>query len=126
MQEEKSAPTLGARAYRALLATLVWILAMYVYMYINYWFKKAMVTLWVLVYFLIITAFIIKLIDYALSLSWIAAVILSLWMAIDANILIYERQNEEEAKWKTQSSSIDVAYTRSRPAIRDGIFLLEL
>ena len=121
MQEEKIAPTLGDSALQwALLATLVWILAMYVYMYINYWFKKAMVTLWVLVYFLIITAFIIKLIDYALSLSWIAAVILSLWMAIDANILIYERQNEEEAKWKTQNSSIDVAYTRSRPAIRDG------
>ncbi len=121
MQEEKIAPTLGDSALQwALLATLVWILAMYIYMYINYWFKKAMVTLWVLVYFLIITAFIIKLIDYALSLSWIAAVILSLWMAIDANILIYERQNEEEAKWKTQNSSIDVAYTRSRPAIRDG------
>ena len=121
MQEEKIAPTLGDSALQwALLATLVWILAMYVYMYINYWFKKAMVTLWVLIYFLIITAFIIKLIDYALSLSWIAAVILSLWMAIDANILIYERQNEEEAKWKTQNSSIDVAYTRSRPAIRDG------
>ena len=121
MQEEKIAPTLGDSALQwALLATLVWILAMYVYMYINYWFKKAMVTLWVLVYFLIITAFIIKLIDYALSLSWIAAVILSLWMAIDANILIYERQKEEEAKWKTQNSSIDVAYTRSRPAIRDG------
>lgn len=121
MQEEKIAPTLGDSALQwALLATLVWILAMYVYMYINYWFKKAMVTLWVLIYFLIITAFIIKLIDYALSLSWIAAVILSLWMAIDANILIYERQKEEEAKWKTQNSSIDVAYTRSRPAIRDG------
>lgn len=121
MQEEKIAPTLGDSALQwALLATLIWILAMYIYMHINYWFKKAMVTLWVLVYFLIITAFIIKLIDYALSLSWIAAVILSLWMAIDANILIYERQNEEEAKWKTQNSSIDVAYTRSRPAIRDG------
>jgi protein-export membrane protein SecD len=121
MQEEKIAPTLGARALQgALLATLVWILAMYIYMHINYWFKKAMITLWVLVYFLIITAFIIKFIDYALSLSWIAAVILSIWMAIDANILIYERQKEEEARWKTQSSSIDVAYTRSRPAIRDG------
>ncbi len=121
MQEEKIAATLGATALQgALLATLIGVLAIFVFIYINYGWKKSLITLWVLTWFLILTAFVVKLIDYALSLSWIAAVILSIWMAVDANILIYERQKEEEANWKTSSSSIDVAYDRSWPAIRDG------
>jgi preprotein translocase subunit SecD len=61
-----------------------------------------------------------KLINYALSLSWIAAVILSIWMAVDSNILIYERMKEEIKSWRSNQSAIDVAYDRSRPAIRDG------
>jgi protein-export membrane protein SecD len=121
MQEEKISPTLWDNALNsALIAALVGILAIFVYIYINYWFKKSLVTLWVLFSFIIILWFIIKLIDYALSLSWIAAVILSIWMAVDANILIFERKKEEELRWRTQESSIDIACERSRPAIRDG------
>ena len=41
-------------------------------------------------------------------------------MSVDANILIYERKKEEEERWRTKYSSIDVAYERSWPAIRDG------
>jgi preprotein translocase subunit SecD len=41
-------------------------------------------------------------------------------MAVDANILIYERKNEEIAKGKTIDSAIETAYERSRSAIRDG------
>ena len=121
MQEEKVAPTLWDSALNwALLAALTGILAIFVFMYITYWWKKSLITLWVLLSFMIVLGFVIKFIDYALSLSWIAAVILSIWMAVDANILIYERKKEEEERWKTQYSSIDVAYERSWPAIRDG------
>ena len=120
MQEEKVAPTLGDNALQwALIAALVGILAIFVFMYISYGWKKSLITLWVLLSYMIMLWFIIKLIDYALSLSWIAAVILSIWMAVDANILIYERKKEEEDNWKTAYSSIDVACERSWPAIRD-------
>lgn len=121
MQEEKLAPTLGDTALIwALIATLVGIIAIFVYMYLNYGFKKSYITLFVLLSFIVVLGFVIKMIDYALSLSWIAAVILSIWMVVDANILIYERQKEEEEEWKNSYSSIDVAYNRSRPAIKDG------
>ena len=73
----------------------------------------------VLLSFIAVLAWIMKLIDYALSLSWIAAVILSIWMAVDPNILIYERMKEEVKNWRSNQSAIDVAYDRSRPAIRD-------
>ena len=120
MQEDKVSPTLWDKALQwALLAALVWTLAIFLYIWIKYWRKKWLVTLMVLLSFIAVLAWIMKLIDYALSLSWIAAVILSIWMAVDSNILIYERIKEEKNNGRSDQSSIDVAYDRSRPAIRD-------
>jgi preprotein translocase subunit SecD len=61
-----------------------------------------------------------KIIDYAFSLAGIAAIVLSLGMGIDANILIFERLREELNTGKSFASAVDTAYTRSREAIRDG------
>jgi SecD/SecF fusion protein len=58
--------------------------------------------------------------DYALSLSGIAAIILAIGMAVDANILIYERLGEERKEGKSRPSAIETAKARSRTAIRDG------
>ena len=63
---------------------------------------------------------IVKMIDYALSLSGIAAIILSIWMAVDANVLIFERMREEKENKKSDEEAINVAYDRSWNAIRDG------
>ena len=121
MQEEKINPTLWVNALTwALVAAWVGILAIFLLMWFMYWWRKAIVTLWVLVSFMVVLWFFMKLVDYALSLSGIAAVVLSIWMAVDANILIYERIKEEQDKGKTLFSAIETAYDRSRPAIRDG------
>jgi preprotein translocase subunit SecD len=61
-----------------------------------------------------------KLTDYALSLSGIAVIILSIGMWVDANILIYERLREELKEGKSMKWAIDHAKERSWPAIRDG------
>lgn len=121
MQEDKIDPTLWANALNwALISALVGILIIFAYMWFMYGWRKAVVTLSVLVSFMVILWFFMKLVDYAMSLSGIAAVVLSIWMAVDANILIYERIQEEKTKWKTVNSVIETAYDRSRPAIRDG------
>lgn len=121
MQEDKVSPSLWERALEwALIAALIWTLAIFVYITLKYGLKKWFITLCVLLSFIAILAWIMKLINYALSLSWIAAVILSIWMAVDSNILIYERMKEEIKNWRSNQSAIDVAYDRSRPAIRDG------
>lgn len=121
MQEDKVSPTLWEKALEwALIAALIWTLAIFVYITIKYGFKKWLITLCVLLSFIIILAGIMKLFKYSLSLSWIAAVILSIWMAVDSNILIYERMKEEIKNWRSNQSAIDVAYDRSWPAIRDG------
>jgi preprotein translocase subunit SecD len=41
-------------------------------------------------------------------------------MAVDSNILIYERMKEELNNGRSIQSAIDVAYERSRSAIKDG------
>ena len=120
MQEDKVSPTLWDSALEwALIAALVGILAIYVFIFVTYWFKKANITWLVLLTFIVVLAGFMKLVDYTLSLSWIAAVILSIWMAVDSNILIYERMKEEQNNGRSMSSAIDVAYDRSRFAIKD-------
>ena len=121
LQEEKVSPSLWDYAFQwALIATLVGILAIVLYIFFIYWGRKAIVTAATMIMFMVVLAAILKLIDYALSLSWIAAIILSIWMAVDANILIFERMNEEVKEGKTYLSSIKAATKRSWSAIRDG------
>ena len=55
-----------------------------------------------------------------LSLSGIAGLILSLGMAVDANILIFARIKEELRQGKSISQSIDEGFKKAWPSIRDG------
>jgi SecD/SecF fusion protein len=55
-----------------------------------------------------------------LTLPGIAGMILTLGMAIDANVLIYERLREEMAEGKTLKSSINAAYDKAFSAIFDS------
>ena len=79
----------------ALVATAVGTLAIILYMFFIYGWRKAVVTTLTMIFYFVVLLAVIKLIDYALSLSGIAAIILSIGMAVDANVLIFERMNEE-------------------------------
>ena len=61
-----------------------------------------------------------KLIPITLTLSGVAAVILSIGMAVDANILIFERMKEELRTGRTMLSAVNIGFSRAWPAIRDG------
>ena len=61
-----------------------------------------------------------KMLPVTLTLSGIAAAILSVGMAVDANILIFERMKEELRAGRTLLSSINIGFNRAWPAIRDG------
>ena len=121
LQEEKVSPSLGDSAFQgALVATGVWVLAIIIYMFFIYGRRKATVTTATMIFYFIVLLAILKLIDYALSLSGIAAIILSIGMAVDANVLIFERMNEEVKNNKSYLSAIETASKRSWAAIRDG------
>jgi len=121
MQEEKVSPTLWENALNwALLAMAFWFIAIWLYMTWIYGWKKWLVSLLSLTIYTMVLFAIVKIIDYALSLSGIAAIILSIWMAVDANVLIFERMREEKENKKSDEEAINVAYDRSWNAIRDG------
>lgn len=64
----------------------------------------------------------IKLLGVTLSLPGIAAVILTIGMAVDANILIFERMKEELRAGRTMASAVDLGFKRAWPSIRDSNF----
>ncbi len=58
--------------------------------------------------------------DITLTLPGIAGIILSIGMAVDANVIIFARIREELAKGKTVKSSIDTGFKKAQSAIFDG------
>lgn len=85
-----------------------------------YEWRLALLGFVVLVAYAVYLLAVFKIIDYAFSLSGIAAIILSLGMGIDANILIFERLKEELKTGRSWLSAVETAYERSRAAILDG------
>ncbi|MBU1758331.1 MMPL family transporter [Patescibacteria group bacterium] len=121
MQEEKISPTLGENMLNgALRAGVIGFVAIAILMFFMYGFTNMIITTLILSGFMIVLFGFIKVSDYALSLSGIAAIILSIGMAVDANILIFERYREEIKGGKSVGGAIDSAKDRSWSAIRDG------
>ena len=58
--------------------------------------------------------------EITLTLPGIAGIILSIGMAVDANVIIFARIKEEIAKGKTVKSAIDVGFKKATSAIVDG------
>ncbi len=61
-----------------------------------------------------------KLIPVTLTLAGIGGFVLSLGMAVDANVLIFERMKEELRGGQTLRSAIETGFNRAWPAIRDS------
>ena len=71
------------------------------------------------IYMLLILA-LFKLIPVTLTLAGIGGFILSVGMAVDANVLIFSRMREELRSGKTFSQSLEDGFTRAWTSIRDG------
>ena len=120
-QEEKISAALGDGAIQgALIAGSVGLLLIMVLLIWFYGIRIGLLWFAILIIYLVYLLAAFKIIDYAFSLSGIAAIILSLGFAIDANILIFERLREELNSGKSFSGAVDIAYERSWEAIRDG------
>jgi protein-export membrane protein SecD len=120
-QEEKLSPVLGEQVLSgALITGLVGIIAIFVYFYIMYGFRQSFTALITLVMYVAITFAFVKLVGYALSMSGFASLILSIGMAVDANILLYERLREELQEKISIPVAIGLASERSSSAIWDG------
>ena len=120
IQESDVDALLGSESLKnSLIAALVGLGLVFVFMII-YYRMAGVVAAFALVFYAIIVLAIFKMIPITLELAHIGGFILSIGMAVDANILIFERMKEEVRIGRTLASSMEVGFSRAWPAIRDS------
>ena len=120
IQESDVEALLGAESLRnSLRAGLVGLGLVLVFM-IFYYRMAGVVAACALVFYAAMVLAVFKLIPITLELAHIGGFILSIGMAVDANILIFERMKEEVRIGRTLASSMEVGFGRAWPAIRDS------
>jgi len=122
ISQETVGPTLGSVSLqKSFVAAIYGLLAVIVFMLVFYRFPGLLASI-ALVIYVAITLSIFKLIPVTMSLSGIGGFILSIGMAVDANILIFARMKEEIKAGKGLSQAIDEGFRRAWPSIRDSNF----
>ncbi len=112
--------TLGADFLRqSIVAGIIGIGLVFAFMLIHYRLPGAVACL-ALVYYSVLVLAIFRLIPVTLTLAGVAAFILSVGMAVDANILIFERMKEELRAGKTIQAAIEAGFNRAWNSIFDS------
>jgi preprotein translocase subunit SecD len=120
IQESDVDALLGAESLKkSLMAGVIGLGLVMIYMVAYYRMAGLVAAVSLVVYSLIVLA-IFKMIPITLTLSHIGGFILSIGIAVDANVLIFERMKEEVRIGRTLASSMEVGFNRAWPAIRDG------
>lgn len=113
-------PTLGSAAISAgVQAGIIGFLIVALFMIVWYRLPGVIAAL-ALVEYLAFMLSIIKVIPITLTASGIAGLIISVGMAVDANVLIFERTKEELRKGESPREAVHIGFGRAWPAIRDG------
>ncbi len=120
ISEQTVGPTLGEISLqKSLKAGMYGFLAILVFMIIFYKMLGVIAALALLIYVAIVLA-LFKLIPVTLTLAGIGGFILSIGMAVDANILIFSRMKEELQSKRTFGESVREGFSRAWPSIRDS------
>ena len=120
IQERDVDAMLGADSLRkSVIAGIAGLSLVLFFMILYYRVPGLIASLSLIIYAMIVLA-IFKMLPLTLTLSGVAAAILSIGMAVDANILIFERMKDELRAGRTMLSSINIGFNRAWPAIRDG------
>jgi preprotein translocase subunit SecD len=120
IQEQTVDATLGSDSIKkSITAGAIGILLVVLFMIIYYRMSGFVATLALAVYGFVLMA-IFKLVPVTLTLAGIAAMVVSIGMAVDANILIFERMKEELRAGRTLGAAVDAGFSRAWLAIRDS------
>ena len=121
VSEEIVGPSLGAESIRqGIWSCVIAFVILMVYMIIMYGFIPGMVANCALLLNLFFTIGILTSFQAALTMSGIAGMVLSLGMAVDANVLIYERTKEEMKAGKKVREALSAGYSNAFSAIFDS------
>lgn len=120
IQEQTVDATLGADSLnKSVVAGAIGLILVVLFMVIYYRMSGVIATL-ALIFYGIFLAAIFKLVPVTITLAGIAAGVVSVGMAVDANILIFERMKEELRAGRTLGAAVDAGFDRAWLAIRDS------
>jgi protein-export membrane protein SecD len=118
--QQSVGPTLGQDSVNKSLTAGLWGFA-FIAIFMLAWYRApGFFALVSLLLYAGLSFMIFKLLPVTLTLSGIAGFILSLGIAVDANVLIFERLKEELKAGKTYALALEEAFKRAWPSIRDG------
>lgn len=122
IENRQVGPTLGEKSiHQSVIAGIIGLAAVILFMAIYYRLPGLIADLALIIY-AAVTIMLFKLIPVVLTLPGIAGFILSIGMAVDANILIFERLKEELKAGRPLSQAIDLGWKRAWSSIRDSNF----
>ena len=115
-------PTLGAESLRySLISGLLGLAMVCIYIMVYYRIPGVTASIALVIYSLLTLASMnIPGLEFVLTLPGIAGFILSIGMAVDANVLIFERLKEELWDGKTLPQAISIGFDRAWSSIVDG------
>jgi preprotein translocase subunit SecD len=120
LYDQTVSPTLGEDFVdMSLKAGIIGIILVMLFMIIYYRLPGVIASLALVFYGALVLA-IFKLIPVTLTLAGIGGFILSIGMAVDANVLIFERMKEEFAAGRMLGAAIEAGFSRAWTAIRDS------
>lgn len=121
IQEDIVGPTLGAQSIQAgFISCIVAFIVLMLYMVLMYGVREGMVANCALMLNFFFSFGILTSLGAALTMSGIAGMVLTLGMAVDANVLIYERTKEEMRSGKNLSAAVAAGYSNAFSAIFDS------
>ena len=121
VQEEVVGPSLGAQSIRqGIISFIVAFIVLMLYMILMYGFIPGMMANSALIINLFFTMGIMASFQSALTMPGIAGIVLTLGMAVDANVLIYERTKEELKAGKNTRQALQAGYSNAFSAIFDS------
>jgi preprotein translocase subunit SecD len=104
---------------QSLFAGAIGILLVFIFMLLHYRLP-GLIACMALVYYALVVYAIFRLVPVTLTLAGVAAFVLSVGMAVDANILIFERTKEELRAGKTLYAAIEAGFNRAWNSIFDS------
>ncbi len=119
-QEYKIGATLGKESLeRSIVAGVMGLLLLALYMIVYYRLMGVLAVVSLVIYSIAIL-FIVNILSIVMTLAGVAGFLLSIGMAVDANVLIFERIKEELNSGKNLSASINTGFERAWTSIRDS------
>ena len=120
LQQQAIGATLGQSSLeKSLLAGIIGFFVIVIFMIILYGRQGVVASLALTIYTLIVLA-LFRLVPITLTLAGMAGLILSIGIAVDANVLIFERLKEELRRGRSSEMAIDLGFKRAWPSIRDS------